>query len=842
MTERLAVTYVEIDVSYCALIYGQAPCTAALGVTGDIKCFNTPGTCQDRDNYSNTPVTLRFAMPANYRQGIEAIPSITDVSYRSAEIEPGRSLGSRSEITITFKDHPHSDAGPGFDKYVSERDYDPYQRGTFWAKFRARQPYLKGEPLRWYQGFEGQALGEMECRHFIIESFDGPTPDGVFTIKASDPLRLLYGRQANAPKASTGYLQTSITNSATSATLSPSGVGNAEYPASGHINIGGKEIVSFTRSGNSLTLTRGQQGTTGVAHDANERMQLCRQYSAQDAADIIHDLLTTYVPGFDPDWIDLDDWQAETGAYLKRLYTAFIAEPTPVYQLVEELIEQCGLVIWWDDLAQKIRLQVLRPIPVDAAVYDNATIQEETFRPEDQPNLRLSQVWVSFAQTNPLRGMDEDNFRQHQLNIVPDGTPGDEADYGEPAIHKVYSRWIPLGGSFAAERTGQLLLSRYVNPPRRFLFGLFRGAQAMPQIGDGCLIEARVLQDATGATERVPAQVVAVEPSPEGWRVVAIEMRFAGIGDDDLDNRVITLGGNLSNVNLREIHDQLFPAPVAGDQVTVIVQSGAVVGSVSTALPAFDVGDWPSTSLDGTRTNGSAVITGLSSTTGFVAGMFVRGTGIPNGAKIASVDSGSQITLDQNATSSGTSSLTVYLVRITLELRGRFQGKGGAGGKGGRTSEGRQGKPGLPGGTALYLRYPVDLILTTGAPRVWGGGGGGGGAGVLNFSDHRGGSGGGAADTGAGGPKNGNGEAGSDGTLDAGGIGGNSYASWAWSQWPHMTGVRGGTGGNPGQIGGTGGDHGGGNGGAGGAAGAAIDGVSFAKKTGSGDIRGPEIN
>jgi microcystin-dependent protein len=56
----------------------------------------------------------------------------------------------------------------------------------------------------------------------------------------------------------------------------------------------------------------------------------------------------------------------------------------------------------------------------------------------------------------------------------------------------------------------------------------------------------------------------------------------------------------------------------------------------------------------GTRTNGSAVITGLTSTTHMRAGYYIGGTGITNGTKILTVDSATQVTMDANATSSGT--------------------------------------------------------------------------------------------------------------------------------------------------------------------------------------------
>lgn len=63
------------------------------------------------------------------------------------------------------------------------------------------------------------------------------------------------------------------------------------------------------------------------------------------------------------------------------------------------------------------------------------------------------------------------------------------------------------------------------------------------------------------------------------------------------------------------------------------------------------------TVMNGTTTNASAVITGLSSTVGLTPGMPVTGTGIGSGARVKTVDSGTQVTLTVNSTASGTVSL-----------------------------------------------------------------------------------------------------------------------------------------------------------------------------------------
>lgn len=66
-----------------------------------------------------------------------------------------------------------------------------------------------------------------------------------------------------------------------------------------------------------------------------------------------------------------------------------------------------------------------------------------------------------------------------------------------------------------------------------------------------------------------------------------------------------------------------------------------------------------SATTSGTRTNGSPTITSIPSTTGYVAGYYVFGTGIASGTTILTVDSPTQITMSGNASSSGTSSFFV---------------------------------------------------------------------------------------------------------------------------------------------------------------------------------------
>lgn len=843
MTARKALQFIEIDVDYCSLSYGVAPCTAAIPTTGTIKCFNTIATCQDSANFTNVPVTLRFAEASDYRPlDIDAIPTIAGVSFSPARINPGVDLGERATLRVSFKDQPHSDTGPGFDKYHATRGYDPYRQGSFWGKFRARQPYLRGRALRWYQGYADQDLADMEVRSFIIESFDGPGVDGIYTLNAIDPLKMLDGDRAQAPVVSSGRLSADLLAATTSATLVPAGIGNSEYAASGYLALGGNELVSFTRVGDALTIVRGQLNTTAVDHKGADRVQEVLRYVSADPADIIYDLMVNYA-GVPSSYIPLTEWQAETAAFLRREYTATIAEPVGVAQLVAELMRDCGLSIWWDDLAAQMRLRVLRALPDTGVSFDDGTVLAGTFSRKEQPNKRISQFWTFYGQVNALKQLDStENYRSVAATV--DTT--NETNYGSPAIKKVFSRWIAQGGLTAAQRVNDLQIGQYGTPPRLFSFSVMRDASDAPRLGNAYSLSWRTEQDATGADQVVPVQVVRVQPGKDRFMVEAEEVNFSSLDTDDLSNRQITVDYDAQNLNWRTLHDELYPDPVDGDTVTMIIEAAAHVGSASTTLPALTTGNWPSQSKTGLRTSGSPTLTGIADTTGLAIGQRVFGTGIPAGAKILSLVVNTSITLDMNATSgAGTSTtLTIWTVILNLINYGRIQGRGGLGGTGANGSGDVDGTDGLPGGVALEVLAPIELTDVDG--EEFGGGGGGGGGPCRDPSDHKGGGGGGGAGDlgGDGGEGPGKGREGAAGTRDAGGAGGHGWTNNNYFSGPSDDSTRrGGNGGGPGLDGQNGQGSSDVGKGDGGAAGAAIDGISKVNTVGSsGDRRGGTIN
>ncbi len=743
-------------------------------IFGADRCYNSLGTCQDRASFTNAPVTLRFSQGSeHYPVEIDAIPTIRSVMYTPAQLSLGEDLGIRASLEVTFGDHAWSDAPPGYDDYYKLRSYDPFTQGTYWAKFRARNPFMRGRAIRLIRGQVGDLLATMTTHHLVIESFTGPGPDGVYKVIAKDALKALDEDRAIAPKVNNGYLSASLTTSATSISLLPTGIGDLEYPASGKASIGGTEIVTFTRSGDAMTITRAQLNTTAVTHNAQDVVQLVLEYAAQDVSYIINDLITNYT-SVDPAFIPYSDWSTETTTFNRQLYSASIPVPTPVKKLLVELIKQAGLGIWWDDVSKLIRLQVLRQIATDAQVYDEDLYIADKFQVTEQPEKRVSQVLTYFGQINPLVPVDrEDNYRSTYYTV--DGAS--EEDYGSSDIMIIHSRWIPPLGRVIAGRLNSLQLGRYRTAPRRMTLSSYRYSADQPSLGGGCLISHRVLQDAAGARVMVPAQIVRLAPEEGSNDIEVEEANFVSLDNEDLNNRTIIIDTDTPNVNLRTAYDTLYPAPASGITVKLIINSGVTVWSTDATVPALVIGSWP-------------------------AG-----------------------------------------VTIQIEVRGTLIGMGGRGGDG-QTGDAIRAADGQVGGTALQTTVNATLLVAVGG-KVLSGGGGGGGCGARVGPDYRGGGGGGGAgrNPGPGGSGPGIAKDGSPGTLNTGGIGGQSYTSDSIFGAADLTNYRGGTGGTPGHDGGDGTtNYGGHPGGDGGLAGYSLDGFSHLTITNNGTITGRTVN
>jgi len=522
---REPLQIIEIEQPLCSLEYGVSPCTAAIGVTGSIKCFNTSKTCQDLPNYDPEPLLLRFCKPqATQPEGIFCVPSLQSVSTSPTQINVvGGSkskgpLGVRAELSVSFKDHPYSDVL--VDKYRTERGYIATDRGSYWSKWLARNPYYTGYIIRVYDGYVGQALADMGKRTYLIDTFSGPDSNQNVTIKAKDVLKLADNDKAQAPIASTGELIVDYSDTASMDPMRITGGIASEYPAPGKVRIN-KELFSYTGVStiseteiNITGVTRSINGTDPESHDEGDRVQLCLEYTNIRPDDLTNDLLTTYgaVPsGFIP----LSDWSAEASVWLEQFrLSALITEPTGVTDLLGEITEQALFYIWWDERDEQIKLRALRPAAGDfVKPIDNfKNILAGTFELKEKPKERISQVWVFFGQRNPVEKLDdEQNYRRVRVRL--DGDAESDLQYGERRIRKIYSRWIQTDA--VAIQTTVRLLSRFRDTPEYIAFALDAKDRSM-WTGDLADVTVDSVVDVTGAPRILRWQVISAEETVSG--------------------------------------------------------------------------------------------------------------------------------------------------------------------------------------------------------------------------------------------------------------------------------------------------------------------------------------
>ena len=520
---KMPAHLIEIDLDFCDNEYGSAPCTASIGVTGSQECWNTRKTCQDRANYASSPRTYRFSnvlLPMSLDLEFVAINCVRSVSLTPSRITPGKGIGKRASVVVEFQDFSHSDLG--LDPYLANRSYTERQsrtRGTFWTKLLARNPYYQGRRLRVRTGYvtEGEQpnADNFETRLYLIEKIEGPDTKGVVRVTAKDPLKMLDDERAKAPPASTGKLLADISDSIGTLTLTPAGIGDEEYPASGKVRVG-DEIMSFTRTADLLTLTRARNFTLAAEHEADEPVQLCLSYENATITEVLYDLLVTRA-GIPSSFIDLPAWELEEADWLRDyLLSPVISEPMGIAKLVAELCEQCLFFIWWDERAQLIQFKAIRPTGRDTAteLNDADHVMADTQSRTERPDERITQVHVYHGQKDPT--VDLDKLWNYQRLIVSfDAEAESVAEYGDSRVRVITSRWLASSNFQEATKLADRLRARFRDNPKTIKFKLEAKDCAL-WTGDVVAATIRTLTDFTGAPTETSLQVLEVTETKPG--------------------------------------------------------------------------------------------------------------------------------------------------------------------------------------------------------------------------------------------------------------------------------------------------------------------------------------
>jgi len=582
--------YIEIDLDYCDNTYGSAPCTASVGVTGDIKCFNTSFTCQDKANYAASPKTYRYCTNVSpLPEGLDAIPSLLSApSIDAVKFNPEGGLGVNGGITLQFKDHPSNDVG--IDKYVNERTYIPYETGTYWGKLRARNPHYNNREIRAYSGYlvDGKFdIANFEKRTYVIDQIDAQRGRGI--VKGKDVLKLADDDRSQYPVKSTGELSADIDNVVTSLTLTPAGVGDLEYDSSGWINLS-DEVMSFTRVADVMTVVRGQYNTVATTHSSGDAVQQCAYFNDR-VENIVYFLLTT-PSNINPSFINLPDWVIESDDNFPYMFEALLTEPIGVKALLKELAENAPHSLNFNEVSQLIEFTALKEPPININYINNQANITGTLSPTDHPEKRISDVFVRFGRRDPTQKMDElNNYSQTYVRSDLASSGADEYD-GEK-IKTINSRWINNFNKAAAVDLAAKFGRRFSKTPREISFTVTAKDSDL-WIADNIGINHPELQTVTGEQGDNIYQIMSVKEAGD-FKYTAMEYTYGDALPDDPESGInlIILGGNVNNINLRTIHDSIFSTPTDSTIVKFIIDNGVEVGSTSTANESINTGSWP---------------------------------------------------------------------------------------------------------------------------------------------------------------------------------------------------------------------------------------------------------
>lgn len=557
---------------------------------------------QFRQNYGKTYRFCEARSP--HPIGIDAIPSLKSVSLTPAKVDYTGGMGERSSVTLTFDDHPHNDLD--IDKYTADRSYIASDRGLFWAKLRARNPNYQFRNLRVLTGYleNGEYKAEnFKARHYVIEKLD--VSNGRCTIVGKDELKKASDKKAQIPEASKGSLNAAILSTDTSLTLSPGGIG-VYYPSSGYVSLSGQEIAAYTRSGDTLTLTRGQYNTTAIDHDIGVVVQLC--YQKTDKIDeILKDVLIDYA-GVDSRFIDQELWANEvlSNPGIDGNLSGLIAKPTDVNKVIKELAEAKPFSLYWDELNQRINFEVIKP-PADTVAtidMDNGLLANSV-KVKDRPELRASTVYVTFGQINPTKSLtDPNNYTQTIVRV----DAGSIEKYGSNQIKTITSRWITSNSKAVAENAAQLYGRRFADIPREVSFSVDPKDSDL-KLGETRAVNHYSMTDFSGSPVDVPLQIISKQES-NNFKYIGLEYLFSDAitGDNPIDSTTIKFSINQTEVDLYTEYVAQFGTPGAAVDAVFEVESGVVIGSTSIANYALDTGSaWPSGSTIKLINNGYIV-------------------------------------------------------------------------------------------------------------------------------------------------------------------------------------------------------------------------------------------
>jgi len=407
----------------------------------------------------------------------------------------------------------------------------------------------------------------------VIESVARPDSNGRVVMRLVDPLALVLRDTTIYPPASPGVLAVAVldeTDFEIRVGFGPDVFNyyQANLPEAGPwiLRID-DEIMVFAGSFSynpvsqqisfvdSIDNPRGKYGTIATSHDVGSQVQACWVPPA-GAIDVVEHLLLK--SGVSESLIDVSATDVTCGnAAINSLIDTVISSPTSVLQMISELAEQFGLLIWWDADIGKIRIKCNALPASQAIVYnDRDHIVAGSLTLKELPDDRISEFWLHYDPRTPIRIDSTEDFRKVAISLSQDTL------YQNRQTAETFSRWISsaLIAADAADRV--LAVSSGVQVSARFSL---TPKDANIAIGDFIAIDHPSFQNASGARERLGWLVVSRHEDPPGERVI-VEAQTVGYDPSPRPAFIATTAAaeNYADATTQERTDNAYMADNGG--------------------------------------------------------------------------------------------------------------------------------------------------------------------------------------------------------------------------------------------------------------------------------------
>jgi hypothetical protein len=141
-----------------------------------------------------------------------------------------------------------------------------------------------------------------------------------------------------------------------------------------------------------------------------------------------------------------------------------------VTTLVSQIQQQTLIYLWWDERDALVRIKAIRGIDaLPPLISAERNIVAGSFKLEERPRERVSQVWVYYGRDKVTKNLDDPTAYKN-LSLFADLTSEEEELYGEPSIKRIFANWLVTAA--LADSTASKIITRYVDTPSQVTFQL----------------------------------------------------------------------------------------------------------------------------------------------------------------------------------------------------------------------------------------------------------------------------------------------------------------------------------------------------------------------------------